>query len=297
MNDSPYDSLWVEKYRPDSLDNLALDEEQKEALKSFVQAREIPHLLFSGPPGCGKTTTARILYRAIDCDVMTLNASKDRGIDVIRERVLVFARSMGMKKWKIVFLDEADGLTSDAQNSLKNTMEEFAMQTRFILTANTMAKVISPIQSRCQVFEFGSIPERERVLILKDILEKEGIPVDLSIVISYANKYTDLRRMVNAAQKSVVANKGILQPASAVAFSGPELLSLVQKKDWTGLIKCASDPGFDHRQALTNMFWGIQDSMKKATTLRVTLAKAVHETGFTPDSVVHFLGTCAEMFE
>lgn len=297
MSQSPNQMLWIEKYRPRSITQLALDPEQKNALLVYVTSGEIPHLLFSGPPGCGKTTVAKILISSLDCESMSLNASKDRGIDIIRDRVGTFAKCYGMKKWKVVFFDEADGLTPDAQNSLRNLMEDFHEQTRFIFTANVLQKIIAPIQSRCAPFSFGETPIKERVLILKGILEKEGITFEMATALGYADKFKDLRRMIMAAQTSTLSNNGTLGPASAVAFNGVDLLGLVLKKDWTGLVKCASDPSFEHREGLKNMFWAIGDvkDVKQPANWRAMLAKAVHESGYTPDPVVHFLGTCSEL--
>jgi replication factor C small subunit len=295
---SPTEMVWVEKYRPQSLTQVAMDPEQKNTLLEYVSKGEIPHLLFAGPPGCGKTTVAKILISSLDTEVMALNASKDRGIDMIRDRVGTFAKCYGMKKWKTVFFDEGDGLTGDAQNALRNLMEDYYEQVRFIFTANAIQKIIGPIQSRCALYEFGAIPMKERVLALKGILEKEEVQFDLPTVLGYAERYKDMRRMITTAQKSVLSNKGKLGPASAVAFSGVDLLGLVFNNDWNGLVKCASDSSFDHRQALTNMFWALSDpsiTISRPAEWRAKIAKAVDESVWVPDQVVHFLGTCAEL--
>lgn len=301
VSESPIMGMWVEKYRPRTLEEAALDEEQKTLLRSFLEAKEIPHLLFTGPPGCGKTTVAKILNRGIPCEVLALNASKDRGIDVIRDRIGTFAKISLPVPWKHIFLDEADGLTPDAQNSLRNTMEEFHDQTRFILTANNSFKIISPIQSRCTVVEFGNIPIREKVLVLKRILDAEGVKHEIETVLSYANKYNDLRRMIMAAQRAVKSSKdGSLPLPAGNEVSPREMLTYVSSGQWEKLVGLASNSSFDPRQALKDMFWAVANNTKdykKPSTWMFIMGKAVHEGGWTPDPSVHFLGTMAELIE
>lgn len=291
----PLDALWVERYRPRSLDQMALSPEHRILLGAYVEKREIPHLLLVGPPGTGKTTTAKILLEKIDCSILKMNASKDRGIDIIRDRVGTFAKVLMGGKWKIVFMDEADGLTPDAQNAMRALMEDYADQTRFILAANYAHKIISPLQSRCTVVEFGETPLKERIMILKTILETEGVPVDLKVVLQYAERFVDLRRMIMSAQKSVLAHSGVLWPASASSATGSDLLTWIKINDWDSLVKASQDPAFDHRRALEDMFWAVDGQTTKPAQRRYILAKAVHESMWTPDPVVHFLGTCSEL--
>lgn len=295
----PTSLLWTEKYRPTSLDEMAMAPEQRRLIEVFLEKGEIPHLLFSGPPGCGKTTIAKMLIAKMDCSVLMLNASKERGIEVVREKIGTFAKVYGIGRWKFVFLDEADGLTPPAQDSLRNLMEDFHEQTRFILTANFKNKIIDAIQSRCTPLEFGETPLRERILILKNILEKEECKAEMPVILQYAERYRDLRKMINSAQKSVLANAGVLKPTAEVVYLGEDLLKLVIGQDWSGIVKCSIDSSFDHRRALTDMFWAVTDfkGIAKPSLWRKLLAKSVHETQWTPDQVVHFLGTCAELME
>lgn len=298
MSDSPVDLVWVEKYRPKSLDHIALDPQTRNLIAAFLEKSDIPHLLLSGPPGCGKTTVARLLIASLKWDVMSLNASKDRGIEIIRDRVGTFAKSLGFHAKKVVFFDEADGLTPDAQNSLRNLMEEYAEQTRFIFTANSPHKIISPVQSRCTQIAFGETPLKERILILQNILDSEKVRSDLGTILGYANKYHDLRRMIFAAHKSVLSNNGVLGPASETLFLGIDLVTAILEDNWNSIVAAASNPSFDHRKGLVDMFWAVDDKkIKKASTWRYKLANAVHQSQWTPDPVVHFLGACAELLE
>lgn len=295
--DGPLNSMWVEKYRPTSLEQVALLPEQRTLLESYLKAGEIPHLLLVGPPGSGKTTIAKILINSLDCSVLKMNASKDRGIDIIRDKVGTFAKVMMGGRWKIVFMDEADGLTSDAQNSMRALMEDFNDQTRFILAANYEYKIISPIQSRCTVIQFGETPLKERIEILVKILKAEGIAVDLPIVLGYAERFKDLRDMIGDAQKSVQSHNGVLGKATEVQIAGADIVEWIKKNNWGMIVTTSQNPAFDHRRALVDMFWAVESQVTKPAQWRFSLAKAVHESMWTPDPVVHFLGTCAELIE
>src|SRR6056297_149902 len=179
----PGREIWIEKYRPQTLDEIKGQDDIVERLQSYIEQRDLPHLLFSGRAGIGKTTAATAIAREVYGDdwrgnFLELNASDQRGIDVVRDRIKNFARSsFGGHNYRIIFLDEADSLTSDAQSALRRTMEQFSNNTRFILSCNYSSKIIDPIQSRCAVFRFSPLSDdaiRQQVV---DIAETEGIEV------------------------------------------------------------------------------------------------------------------------
>ena len=145
-------TLWVEKYRPDTLEGYVGNEHILQKVKIYIENEDVPHLLLYGQAGTGKTTLAKIITNQIDCDVMYINASDENSVDAVRDKIRGFASSMGFRKWKVVILDESDYLTPNAQAALRNLMETFSKTTRFILTCNYVEKVIDPIQSRCQTF-------------------------------------------------------------------------------------------------------------------------------------------------
>lgn len=201
-------SLWVEKYRPQSLDEIVGQDTVVERLNSYVEGGSLPHLLFAGPPGVGKTAAAVALARELFGEewgglFRELNASDERGIDVVRTKIKDFARRapLGDADFKIIFLDEADSLTDDAQSALRRTMEKYSDICRFILSCNYSSKIIEPIQSRCAVFRFspvGSEALRDR---LGEIAREEGLEVTGGAM--EALEYVadgDLRRGINALQ-------------------------------------------------------------------------------------------------
>lgn len=294
------DVLWTEKYRPTELGQLALEEETRATLEAYVEGGEIPHLLLVGPPGSGKTTVARILTEAIDCQVLALNASAERGIDVVRHKIGNFVVSMLGARWNIVFLDEADEMTPDAQTAMRNTIESFADRSRFVMTANRLHKIIGPIQSRCQIITLGRPPMKERYRVLASVLTAEEIPFEPQVAVGYADKYGDMRRMLMASQKAwLQRSQGVdlLPLVATTGADGAAMFEMLASKNWTSLRRLCASGEIDHQQALRELFWSVPDDHPRAGFLRHVIGRGVHESGFTPDPVVLFLGVCAEAME
>ena len=210
MNNKNEHSLWVEKYRPDTLEGYVGNEHILEKVKIYIENEDVPHLLLYGQAGTGKTTLAKIITNQIDCDVMYINASDENNVDTVRDKIRGFASSMGFRKWKIIILDESDYLTPNAQAALRNLMETFSKTTRFILTCNYVEKIIDPIQSRCQTFGITPPSKKEVAIRLKEILDLEGVQYEMSDLAILVNSgYPDIRRVLNGAQRQVV--KGVLK--------------------------------------------------------------------------------------
>jgi len=209
--------MWAEKYRPKTLDDMVNQKEIVERLKSFVKSRNVPHCIFAGPPGTGKTTAALCLARDLYGEayrehLMELNASDERGINVVRETVKTFARvrSIGEIPFKIMILDEADNMTSDALQALRRTMERYTETCRFILCANYSGKIIEPIQSRCAPFRFTFLPREEQDKYLKHIAENENLKLlkdGLDAIFEVCGG--DLRRAINTLQAAASLNKPV----------------------------------------------------------------------------------------
>ncbi len=208
--------IWVEKYRPKTLDEIVDQEEVVARLKGYVERKNIPHLLFAGPPGTGKTASAIALTRDLFGEnwrdnFIEMNASDERGIDVVRHKIKEFARTAPINApFKIIFLDEADALTADAQAALRRTMEMYSKICRFILSCNYISRIIEPIQSRCAVFKFKPVPPEAMRKRLLEICEKEGVEITedgLEALIYVSGG--DFRRAINALQGAAALNKKV----------------------------------------------------------------------------------------
>jgi len=236
--------MWVEKYRPTKLSDLINQKETVSSLKSLLKNQsEIPHLLFSGNAGVGKTTTALCLSREILGDrfndyVLELNASDERGINMVRERVKKFSRFAGLDTeipFKIIILDEADEMTSDAQTALRRIIEDTAKYCRFILIANNISKIIAPIQSRCAVFKFTKIDEKEISTYLKSLATKEKVKVDEKSLKSIADfSGGDLRQSINLLQAA--ASSGTVTESKVKSVTGS-----AKSKDVEKILKLSLD--------------------------------------------------------
>ncbi len=208
-------TLWVEKYRPDTLEGYVGNEHILEKVKIYIQNEDVPHLLLYGQAGTGKTTLAKIITNQIDCDVMYINASDENNVDTVRDKIRGFASSMGFRKWKIIILDESDYLTPNAQAALRNLMETFSKSTRFILTCNYVEKIIDPIQSRCQTFAITPPSKKDVAKRLNEILNQEGVEFEMSDLAVIVNSgYPDIRRVLNAAQRQVINGKLVIDKQS-----------------------------------------------------------------------------------
>jgi replication factor C small subunit len=200
--------LWAEKYRPKTLDEVINQKEVVERLKRFIAEKNIPHMLFAGPPGTGKTTVAHALAHDLYGEnyrqyMLELNASDERSITVIRTKVKEFARTkvVGEIPFKIVLLDEADNMTADAQQALRRLMELYSASTRFILTANYPSKIIEPIQSRCAVFRFTALKKEDVVPRLMYICQNEKVKChERALEVIYELSEGDMRRAINILQ-------------------------------------------------------------------------------------------------
>lgn len=218
-------SLWCEKYRPQIFDDLIL-ENKGELIKQLESG--LPSFIFtSSQPGTGKTSTAKIIAHYLEADLLIINASDERGIDVIRDRVTNFARSMSSNpdSKRCVFLDEAEGLTKQAQESMKNLMEEYSDNCFFIFTTNDISKIIEPIQSRCHVVNFERPNKADIIARLEYICEQEKLGGDIECLVDYY--YPDMRKMINVLQDCKINNKPWSKPVEQFT----KFLDFIIKKD------------------------------------------------------------------
>lgn len=212
-------TIWTEKYRPQDFSEVVGQDEIVNRVKAFVALKNLPHLLFSGPAGVGKTSLSIIIAKKLYGDLwrsnfLELNASDERGIDVIRNKVKDFARtkSLGEVPFKIIYLDESDALTKEAQQSLRRTMETFAVNCRFILSCNFSSKIIDPIQSRCAIFRFRPLDKANLFKIIDSVAGKEGLSIDeKGREALYAVSEGDCRRLENVMQSCASVSKNITE--------------------------------------------------------------------------------------
>ena len=194
-------SLWVEKYRPKKLDEYVGNEHLKQKVSDYLSTGDVPHLLFFGKAGTGKTTLAKLIVNSINCDYIIINASDENNVDTVRNKVKSFASTVGFKDLKVIILDEFDYMTPNAQAILRNLMETFSKHCRFILTCNYIEKVIDPIQSRCQTFQIVPPTKKDVAVQISKILGSENVkfePKELVPIID--SSYPDIRKVINTCQ-------------------------------------------------------------------------------------------------
>ena len=225
-------SLWVEKYRPTTLDTYIGNEHLKSKVSVYLESGDLPHLLLYGKAGTGKTTLAKLLVNNIECDYMYINASDENSVDTVRNKVRGFASTMGFKDYKIIILDECDYITPNAQAALRNLMETFSKHCRFILTCNFVERIIDPIQSRCQSFQVIPPSKKEVAIHIHNILKKESIASKVDDIAGLVNAgYPDIRRVINSCQRQCVDGMLVVDKQSLVESDYKMKLMEIIKKE------------------------------------------------------------------
>ena len=226
-------TLWVEKYRPQTLDTYIGNDHLKSKVEVYLESGDLPHLLLYGKAGTGKTTLAKLLVNNIECDYLYINASDENNVDTVRTKVKNFASTIGFKDMKIIILDECDYITPNAQAALRNLMETFSKHCRFILTCNYVERIIDPIQSRCQSFQIVPPSKSEVAKHLHSILVNENVIDNMEdIKVLVDSGYPDIRRIINSAQRNVVKGKLKLDTSSIIQNDYKlKLLKILETQD------------------------------------------------------------------
>ena len=211
-------TLLVEKYRSKTLDSYVGNDHIKKTIEQYLGQNDIQNLIFYGPAGTGKTTLAKLIVNNLDCDYLYINASDERGIETIRDKVSGFASTASFKPLKVVILDEADFLTIQAQASLRNVIETFSRTTRFIMTCNYVERIIDPLQSRCQVLKVIPPSKKEVAVHLAKVMAHEAISYDVEDLKTIVNQYyPDLRKCLNTIQLSTQNQKLVIDKSVLVS--------------------------------------------------------------------------------
>jgi DNA polymerase III delta prime subunit len=258
-------NLWVEKYRPQVLEQYVGNEMIKNKISDYIEQGSIQNLLFHGVAGTGKTTLAKLITNNINCDLLYINASDERGIDTIRDKIIPFASSMGFGGVKIVILDEADYITPQAQATLRNTMESFSGNTRFILTCNYLERIISPLQSRCQTLEIKPPSKQEVAYRCVEICKVENVVIDnVSLKTIINAHYPDIRKTINTIQGSVIDGVVKLDEASLKDDLNEQILqALSNKLKLLTIRQILADSG---SREFDNLFKALYDNTAQFTT-------------------------------
>ena len=290
------ESLWVEIYRPKTIQDCILPDELKKTFQLYVDRKEIPHLLLCGGPGVGKTTIAKALCDEIGCDYLMINSSDESGIDTFRTKIKNYASSMSMNGGKkVIILDEADYLNPNSvQPALRAAMEEFAHNCTFIMTCNYKNRIIEPLHSRCAVIEFKLRKEDKPKMAAQfmkraaEILAAEKIPYDKSVLVEVVKKhFPDYRRILNELQRYSVSGKidaGILTSIADVSLT--DLVTSLRDQNFSAMRKWVADfGGDDPAKIYRKIYDSLYDVMDKQSIpyAVVVLAKYSYQSAFVAD--------------
>lgn len=295
--------IWYEKYRPRTLAEMVMPPVTRTAMQNFLDNGEIPHLLLHGPAGSGKTTVAKVLYETIPCSVLELNASSgDRGVDTMKTKVKQFAASAPMpgKELKVVFLDEADGLTLDAQKALRNTIEAYQASCRFLFTCNHFDKMHDAIISRCMCFEFSQFPMADMKKHACGVLRKEGVTFDRGAVGQLVERfYPDFRTILNSLHLGSLSGTFDTSSIAALNINVADVINLLLDGKISGLRRCwagISDFTFLYKALFDELvpLLAEQDSGQAAATV-ITLANYLCKDSTIPDRELNFSACCLEL--
>ena len=286
-------TLLNEKYRPDSLENYVGNINLKTTISKQLSQNDIQNYLFYGPAGTGKTTLAKLIINNLDCDSLYINASDERGIETIRDKVTGFSSVASIKPLKVVILDDADFLTIQAQASLRNVIETFSRTTRFILTCNFVERIIDPIQSRCQTFKIIPPTKKEVAVHISGICDKENIDYEIPSLGKLVNKYyPDIRKMLNTVQASTI--DGRLQLDDSLLISTSYMTSVLEglkNNDFKAIRQTIADSGVDDFDELFRFLYenSTEYMPDKEGTAAILINEHLYKSNFRIDKEINLM--------
>jgi DNA polymerase III delta prime subunit len=297
-------TLWVEKYRSKSVENYVGNEKIKSIIQTAIEKNDIQNMILYGTPGTGKTTLAKLIVNSLNCDYLYLNASDEKGMDVMRDKVKGFASSASFKPLKIVILDEADFIRVDSQALLRNVIETFSLNTRFILTCNYIDRIIDPLQSRCKVLEIVPPSKAEVAKHVSKVLDTEQVQYKLEDLAAIVNKfYPDIRKILNTCQFSL--NNNILSIDSFSLVSNIYIDKVIDelKKPNSSSLKnirqIIADSNTENYDELYKMLYGKIDefSLGNEGEIIILLEEYLYHSSFRLDKEINVVACLARILQ
>lgn len=298
--------LWTEKYRPQRIEDCVIPQYLKETFQEYVAKEQIPHMILSGGPGVGKTTVAKALCNELDCDFIVINGSSENGIDVLRTKITAFASSVSLNgKPKVVIIDEADGLNPNSiQPALRNFLEEYSKNCRFIFTCNFANKIISPLHSRCTVIEFKLTKEDRPMMAAKfmkrvlGILEEEQVEADKKVVAQVLSKhFPDYRRVLNELQR--YASKGSIDEGILANIQDTdikELIASLKEKNFKTMRQWVmNNQDNDVQRIYRQVFDALMDLVNEVPQMVLIIADYSYKSYFVADQTINTTACFTEL--
>lgn len=293
-------TLFTEKYRPDTLEGYIGNDDFKSSLQQWIDANDIPHLLLCGGAGTGKTTAAKLIVNNITCDSLYINCSDENGIDTIRDKVKSFASAASFKPQKVVVMDEADFLTINAQAALRNVIETFSLNTRFIFTCNYVERIIDPIQSRTVVFELTPPSMQDVAFKCVEILNLEEVTYTKADIVRIVKQtYPDIRKSLNLLQSSI-KNGDLQQSRDVINLNQTsdeiiELLSLHKIGDFNTIRQIVADSNIRDYNELYRVLFERSDEYSNSAVSTLVIADYQYKSLMAPDKEITFMAAISKL--
>lgn len=293
-------TLFTEKYRPDTLEGYIGNEDFKSSLQQWIDTSDIPHLLLTGTAGTGKTTAAKLIVNNINCDFIYINCSDENGVDTIRDKVKNFVSSASFKPLKVVIMDEADFLTVNAQAALRNVIETYSMNARFIFTCNYLERIIDPIQSRTVIFELTPPSMKDVALKCLQILDEEKIgyvKTDIGGIVKQT--YPDIRKSLNLLQSSI--KDGVLEPSRVITNfnkTSDEIITLLATKsikNFNTIRQIVADSNIRDYNELYRVLFERADEFTDSAIATLIIADYQYKSLMAPDKEITMMACISKL--